>query len=190
MPKPPIELPAPVSAANGRRRVLAALAGMSTLGHVAAPAAEPGFEWRPWAANRPVPPLDLPRLEGGRFRLADQRGKVVLVNFWASWCGPCRAEMPSLARLAAAHAGRGLMLMAVNYREAVPTIRRFIESLDFPVPVALDESGEAAKSWTPRVFPSTVLIDRRGRPAGVLLGELDWESSTALERVAPLLQSR
>jgi thiol-disulfide isomerase/thioredoxin len=150
-------------------------------------------EWRPWPATRVVPKLALPRLEGGRFDLRELRGRPALINFWASWCAPCREEMPSLARLASARAGDGLVVIAINYRESAATVRRFLESLGAPLPavlpVLLDQSGEAAKAWTPRIFPTTVFIDRRGRPIGSLVGECDWDSTTALERVVPLLAS-
>ena len=154
---------------------------------LAAAASEPGYEWRPWPRKRTAPPLDLPALDGTRFRLAEQRGRPVLLNFWASWCEPCREEMPALVRLAERHAGQGLVLRAVNYREGGPAIRRFLDTLDHPPQVLLDADGEAARAWTPRVFPSTVLIDRRGRPHGVMLGALAWDGAAAEAWVGPLL---
>jgi peroxiredoxin len=91
--------------------------------------------------------------------------------------------------MGAARSERGLVLVAVNYRETAATIRRFIEALGMTVPVLLDDTGHAARAWTPRIFPTTVLIDRRGRPAGMIVGELDWESPPALQRIGPLLES-
>lgn len=173
-------------ARNGSTNVSAASSSQA----VANPQAN---EWRPWPANRKVPPLALRRLDGTSFNFREQRGRVVLLNFWASWCAPCREEMPSLARLAGSRAEQGLLVVAVNYRESATTVRRFLEALPgalpASLPVLLDEQGEAAKAWTPRIFPTTVFIDRRGRPIGSLVGECDWESAAALERVAPLLAS-
>lgn len=166
-----------------RRQVLAAAAACC------APAAHAasGYEWRPWDARKPVPRLDLARAGGGRWRLAEQRGRVVVANFWATWCEPCRDEMPSLARLAAREAPRGLQVVAVNYREPTAKAEGFMSSLGLQLPVLLDSDGEAAVAWTPRIFPSTVLIDRRGRPAGVLVGEIDWTGDAAQRLLEPLL---
>lgn len=167
----------------GRRLLLSSLA----LGSPWCAAAEPGHEWRPWTPGRRVPPLELDRLDGTRWRLAEQRGRVVLANFWASWCEPCRAEMPSLARLAGERADDGLSVVAINYREGTAAIRRFFEALRLDLPVLLDRDGAAAAAWTPRIFPSTVLFDRRGAPAGVVVGEIDWNGAEARALVEPLL---
>jgi thiol-disulfide isomerase/thioredoxin len=150
-------------------------------------AAEPGYEWRPWPPGRRPPALALQTLDGTPWRLAEMRGRVLLANFWATWCEPCRAEMPSLARLASARAADGLSVMAINYREGPPAIERFMQSLSIQLPVLLDRDGSAASAWTPRIFPSTVVFDREGRPHGVLVGEIDWESAAARALVDPLV---
>jgi hypothetical protein len=78
--------------------------------------------------------------------------------------------------------------VAANYREAVPTVQRFVERLDLDgVQVLLDRDGTAAAAWTPRIFPSTVVFERTGRPAGVLVGEIDWEGADARALLEPLL---
>ncbi len=146
-----------------------------------------GYEWRPWPAGRAAPPLELPSLDGAPWRLGAQRGRVVLVNFWASWCGPCRAELPSLVQLAARHADDGIAFVTVNYRESAATISRFLDAQHLALPVLLDADGRAARAWTPMVFPSTVVLRRDGRPAGVLVGEIDWLGSAAGQILAPLL---
>jgi thiol-disulfide isomerase/thioredoxin len=150
-------------------------------------AAEPGYEWRPWPRGKRVPLLELDALDGPRWRLSAQRGRVVLVNFWATWCEPCRAEMPALARLAQQREAEGLSVVAANYREGASAIQRFFERLGVSLPVILDRDGAAAAAWTPRVLPSTVIFDRQGHPAGVLVGELDWEGGAAQALLDPLL---
>lgn len=170
------------------RRRLVAAGALATLWSGPAAGQSPGYEWRPWPAGKRAPRLDLERLDGTPWRQADQRGRVLLANFWATWCEPCRAEMPSLVQLAQQRAADGLAVVAVNYREPVPAIERFIAGLGLGgLTVLLDRDGAAAAAWTPRIFPSTVLFDRSGRPAGVLVGEFDWLGGEARGLIDPLL---
>ena len=170
---------------EGRRAVLAGLL-LALAGWPARPALA-AYQVRPWAAGRPAPKLDLVDIEGKPWQLSSLKGRPLVMNFWASWCEPCRAEMPSLERLAQHHERDGLVVLAVNYKESVPTIRRFLDAQPVTLPILLDRDGDAASAWTPRVFPSTVLVDRNGQPRQVVVGELDWMSSAARELVAPLL---
>lgn len=177
-PPPPLRSPL-------RRGLLAAGLG-STLGSTRA-ADAPGHAWRPWPPQRPTPPLDLPLLDGGRWRLAEQRGHPLVLNFWASWCGPCRAEMPALELMALRHAGDGLRVLCINHRESALAIRRFTEAIDLSLPVALDADGTASAAWTPKLFPTSVLVSRSGKPLGQVLGELDWAGTPARALLATLL---
>jgi thiol-disulfide isomerase/thioredoxin len=142
---------------------------------------------RPWPAARPVPALDLSDLEGKHWTLPALAGKVVLLNFWATWCEPCRVEMPSLDALAKQHRERDLVVLAVNYRETAAVIRTFLERMPYRATILLDADGDAASDWTPRIFPSTVLIGRNGQPTATVLGDLDWTGTTARELIEPLL---
>lgn len=144
---------------------------------------------KPWPPGQRVPPLVLDDLDGRSVRLADLRGKVVVVNFWATWCEPCRAEMPSLAQLAARHPADQLMVLAVNYQEMVPRVRRFMEAVPMPFPVLLDRDGAAAKSWTRRIFPTSVVVDATGQPRHVVTGEYDWAGADAARLIEPLLRA-
>ena len=129
----------------------------------------------------------LPMTDGSPWRLSQQAGKVVLANFWASWCAPCRDEMPSLHRLAQRRAADGLVVVAVNYRETARTIERFFDGLGLRLPTLLDTDGALSAAYTPRIFPSTVVFDRRGRTVGTVVGEIDWEGDPAARILAPLL---
>jgi thiol-disulfide isomerase/thioredoxin len=142
---------------------------------------------RVWPEGKGVPALGLTDLDGKSWDLSALKGRPVLLNFWASWCEPCRAEMPSLELLATREQSSGLAILSVNYKEPLPTIQHFLETLPYSLPILLDADGQAASAWTPRVFPTTVLIDRRGIPRSSVIGELDWMGSAARELIAPLL---
>lgn len=142
---------------------------------------------RPWPAGRSAPPLDLVDLDGKRWTIDALAGQVVVLNFWATWCEPCRVEMPSLEAMAAQRRREGVVVFAVNYLEAPHKIRRFLERAPFKPPILLDSDGDATVAWTPRVFPSTVLVGRDGRPATTVVGELDWGAAEASALLDPLI---
>jgi thiol-disulfide isomerase/thioredoxin len=169
-----------------RRRLLGA--SLATLGAALLPVpADAAYMVRPWPSGRPAPALGLTDLDGKVWNLAALQGRVVVLNFWASWCEPCRAEMPSLELLAAQHERDGLTILAVNYKEPLPTIKRFLDALPFSLPILLDRDGNATGDWTPRIFPTTVLIDRSGVPRQSVLGELEWNGPVARGLIEPLL---
>ena len=175
----------PRSGRTTRRQVLSAALAAAAL---ALPSfARASYIVRPWPVGRATPPLTLVDLDGKTWSLAALRGRPVLLNFWASWCAPCRAEMPSLELLQARHEKAGLVILSVNYQEPLPKIRRFLETLPFSLPILLDRDGEAASLWTPRVFPTTVLIERGGVPRSSVIGELDWLGDSARALIEPLL---
>ena len=134
-----------------------------------------------------MPALKLPAWEGPAFDLAAARGQVVVLNFWASWCEPCRAEMPALEALARRHEADGLQVMAVNFREHDATVRRFLEQSPLALPVLLDRDGAAARAFEVRIFPSTVAVDRRGGVVATAVGEYDWSTPSARRWVSALL---
>lgn len=175
----------PRSGRTTRRQALSASLAVAAL---ALPAfARAAYIVKPWPAGKAPPPLTLVDLDGKAWSLAALRGGPVLLNFWASWCEPCRAEMPSLELLQTRHEKAGLVILSVNYQEPLPKIRRFLETLPFSLPILLDRDGAAASAWTPRVFPTTVLIDRAGVPRSSVIGELDWLGDSARALVEPLL---
>lgn len=170
-----------------RRDCLAALAALA-LGSALLPA-RAAHVVRPWPADRPAPALDLADLDGRRWTLAELRGKVTVMNFWASWCEPCAVEMPSLSWLAEQPGGEPRVI-GVNYQEHEDKIRSFIAQVQVSFPVLLDRTGDAARAWTPRVFPSTVVLARDGRPVFTVVGEFDWAGREAEALLQPLMQRR
>jgi thiol-disulfide isomerase/thioredoxin len=141
----------------------------------------------PWNAARPAPMLSLSDLNGKVWDLPSLQGHAVLLNFWATWCEPCLEEMPSLEALARRHDGEPLRVLTVNYQESEPGIRRFLERVPLALPVLLDRDGATTKAWTPRVFPTTVLIDRSGRPRQQVVGAVDWAGEAPGQWVRDLL---
>lgn len=167
-----------------RRAALAALAA-SALGLPAA--ATEGAQRRPWPQHLSTPGLDLPSWDGGSWSLAALRGQVVLINFWASWCEPCRAEMPSLELLAERHADDRVQVLTVNFRETDGALRRFLAQVPLSLPILRDADGAAARAFAVRIFPSTVVIGRDGRAAFRVIGECDWTGAQARDWLAPLI---
>jgi peroxiredoxin len=143
-------------------------------------------ELRPWGGG-PPPPLALQDLEGRPHRLEEYRGKVVLINFWATWCDPCRAEMPSMNRLRASLAGRPFAVLAVNLAESETRIRRFMEQVPLEFPVLLDRDRAVAKAWKARILPASFVLDAEGRVRYSALGEVDWAGEGARRAISELL---
>ena len=135
-----------------------------------------------------LPAFELDDLQGRTHRLADYRGKVVLVNFWATWCEPCRAEMPSLDRLRNSLKGKPFEVLAINLAEPLSRIEKFTAAVPVDFPLLRDRDGTVGKSWRARLLPASFLIGRDGRIRYVAYGELDWTSAPARARVNELLQ--
>lgn len=149
--------------------------------------AEPQAERRPWPRGLVTPTLQLPDLDGRPWQLAQQRGRVVALNFWASWCQPCREEMPSLELMAQRHEADRVDVIAVNFKEGGGTIRRFLETTPLGLPVLRDADGLVARAFGVRIFPSTVFIRRDGRAAFTVVGATDWTAEPARSWVRDLL---
>ena len=148
--------------------------------------AGPGYDIQAWPRKQPVPSGSMTDLQGTEWRLPTLRGRAVLLNFWASWCEPCKEEMPSLQALADRHADR-LVVLTVNLKEAPETIARFVRSSGLRLPIVRDADGSMARAWGVRIYPSNVLIDTKGKVRSVVRGGLDWAGEEGVELVMPLL---
>lgn len=177
-------------AALGAGLVPLALAPVLGMSSVDAAAQTAGHALTPWPADQKAPPLRALDLQGRTWTLDDLRGRVVLLNFWASWCAPCRVEMPTLQTLAGFY-GDAVRVLAINVGEGPRAIMRFLQSsaLDTgALTVLLDTEKEAARAWgAASVLPTTVLIDPKGQPRHRVRGELDWGAEQAQALVEALL---
>lgn len=142
-----------------------------------------------WAGGA-TPPLALTDLAGNAHALEQYRGKVVLVNFWATWCEPCRDEMPSMDRLRHEMAGQPFVILAVNVDEPEQRIRNFLQRLPVGFDVLLDPGMRATKVWNARILPASFLLGRDGRIRYSVRGDLDWSSDAVVRVVRELARSR
>lgn len=146
-----------------------------------------GYQVLQWPASKRVPANLGTDLQGKPLYLSALRGKAVVINFWASWCEPCITEMPSLQTLAQRHGPDALVVFAVNFKEAAPTVERFVQRNAIALPVLLDPQGDTARAWGVSVFPTSVLIGADGRVKAVVRGALDYAGPQAAALVGPLL---
>ena len=136
-------------------------ASVATVGQIPSP--REGF---------PAPDFTLDTLGGESATLSAYRGKVVIVNLWASWCGPCRAEMPAIQKVYAANRQRGLEVLAVNstFQDSQADAQEFAQNLGLTFPILLDQDGAVSKRYLLRALPSTFFIDRKGVIRSVVFG--------------------
>jgi len=135
--------------------------GSATAGRIPAPQA--GFLAPAW---------ELPAQDGGTIALADWRGQAVIVNFWASWCGPCRLEMPAFQRVYEEYGDRGLTILAVNatWQDSRRAMQSFVEEHGLTFPVALDEEGRVSRLYRVSALPTTFFIGPDGVISKVVIG--------------------
>jgi peroxiredoxin len=138
----------------------------------------------------PPPMLELKDLDGRLHRLSDYRGRVVLINFWATWCAPCRDEMPSIQELKRKLSGRPFVVLAVNLDEPESRIRNFLTQVKVDFTVLLDPERQVAKAWQARVLPASFVIGPDGRIRYSLVGEINWDHDLVVSRIAELMPSK
>jgi len=135
-----------------------------------------------------IPPQFRSRTAKGQMvSLADLRGRVVLLTFWASWCQECRPEMPAFEQLHRDLTGQGLTVLGVNVREGTGAIQRYAKELGLTFPLVLDSNGEIRESYGVIGLPTTFLIGRDGRTVGLAVGPREWSSVPARAIIQALL---
>ena len=138
----------------------------------------------------PVPQTGIVDLSGNTRYLGEFQGRVLLVNLWATWCAPCRAELPSLMRLQETLSDDGFQLvMIATDRRGVAVVRPFLEENGFGSFLTyLDPDGEAFMSLGAQAIPTTILIDRRGREVGRHRGAVQWDNPTTVDSIRRILR--
>jgi thiol-disulfide isomerase/thioredoxin len=147
-----------------------------------------------------APALELPSIDGGTISLAELRGKVVMLNIWATWCPPCLKEMPSMQEVYERHRGDGLEILAVAVDDhpgarqedgrIVGLVSDFVEQLGVTFPVVVDPTGETEKRFGTEYLPTTVLIDREGRIRAREIGGRFWDEEPYIDMVESLLEEK
>lgn len=133
--------------------------------------------------------FDLVDLNGVNHRLNDYQGKVVLLNFWASWCPPCLHEMPSMARLKSLLSDQPFEILAVNLAERPEDFAEFLKKNPVNFPILLDPQGLAIKDWRIIAYPTTYLIDQQGKIRYALIGGTEWDQSHHIQVIQQLLNN-
>ena len=136
----------------------------------------------------PAPDFTLKTRDGSNIRLAEQKGQVVMLNFWASWCGPCRKEMPLLEKIQQKYARLGFQLIGMNVDEDSAAAERFLQDISISFPVALDNTGKVSKQYNVSAMPTTVMIDRNGNIRNIHKGYKDGDEKQYEKMIKNLIR--
>ena len=136
----------------------------------------------------PAPDFTVPRLGAASVNLKELRGRLVFLNFWATWCLPCKEEMPAMERLYQRYKSRGLVVLGISVDRNGPAVEPFVKRLGLTFPIGLDPDMAVADRYRVRALPSTFLIDRNGNTVAVALGSREWDGKAAREVIEALLR--
>ena len=145
---------------------------------------------QPFESNFPNKAFNLTDIKGATHTLADYRGKVVAVNFWASWCPPCIKEMPSMQRLHNKLSDEAFVMLPVNVGEKKYKVWKFAKLINFTVPVLLDTGSETFNAWDVSVLPTSFLLDKQGRIRYRVQGDLEWDSEEVVSVIGELINEK
>jgi len=138
----------------------------------------------------PAPGFRLTDVDGAPRALASFRGSVVLLNFWATWCIPCRDEMPVMERVHRSYRERGLVVLAVNFKESAPEVRLFLDKLGVSFGTVLDTDGKVSEKYRVRGLPVTFLVDREGTLRWKAIGVREWDGPHGRAHLEEVLGGR
>jgi thiol-disulfide isomerase/thioredoxin len=137
-----------------------------------------------------APDLALNALAGDKRNLNDYKGKVVLVNFWATWCPPCRREMPSMQRLKEKMSGRPFVILGVDSAEQREEVEDFLKMVKVDFPILLDPDSMATRRWKVFALPTSFLVDRNGKVRYSFSGPTEWDEGEAFQLIESLLREK
>jgi len=140
----------------------------------------------PMPERPPAPEFQLADADGKPFHLVDLKGAPAIVNFWATWCPPCRAEMPAMQRASDQLAEDGATVIAINVGESADTVRTFRDAIAVTFPLLLDTDSSVSQRWPMRGLPTTFVLDPDGRIAYIAEGERAWDHPDLLAQVRAL----
>jgi peroxiredoxin len=136
-----------------------------------------------------APDFTLPTADGQQVALGQYRGKVVFLNFWATWCIPCREEMPALERLHQTYQGQDLAIISIDLKESAEQVKAFFDKHSLSFPALLDHNGTVFRDYLVAGMPTTYLIGRDGTMLARGIGGRDWTRPEALQLIQELLKS-
>ena len=170
--------------------VLCLMVAVAGLGGAATPDILPGTERNGVKLGEPAPNFQLPDLNGRLVTLSDLRGKVVLLNFWATWCGPCRVEMPAMEQLYRTLSRKDFEILAVSIdAQGVAITRPFQQEYHLTFPILHDADYRVGLIYGARSLPMTFLVDRQGVVRHQIFGARDWGAPEAQQLVQMLIKS-
>ncbi len=143
---------------------------------------------RPYRGNEKPLPINLMTIKGKRLIRKNYRGKVTIVNYWATWCPPCVKEIPSLNHLRKIMKGKKFELISINYAQNKQQIKQFLDKVNVDFPVLLDEGGRVSSKWNVLVFPSTFVIGPDGKIKYGVNAAIHWDSPEVIKKINDLLQ--
>ena len=151
------------------------------------PAVAGDAKLKPWADNDFAATFSLRDYRDEPHDLSDYRGKVVLVNFWASWCPPCITEMPALKKLKQRLSGAPFEILAVNVGEKRYKVRKFVKLINFDLTVPLDVSQDTFRTWGAQTLPTSFIIDAGGKVRYWVRGDPDWNNEHTVSLINALI---
>jgi thiol-disulfide isomerase/thioredoxin len=143
---------------------------------------------KPYSGNLSQTDINLPDMQGNRHSLQDYRGNIVLVQFWATYCSPCRKEMPTMNSLIKKMKGKPFKIVSVNMAETPEEVAAFIKQVPVDFPVLLDSDGSTVGEWKVFAAPANFILDKKGNIIFTLFGAIDWDSEDMVNKLTLLTE--
>lgn len=135
------------------------------------------YEKTPWPSDQTTPPFLFKDVNGREYKAESLRGKKVVLNFWATWCAPCKEELPSLQIFSDLQNPEQVLVLTINVKEPPSRAQRFMQNNQINLPLISDTQGEWAQKFGVKVYPTTLLLDTQGQIKWRVMGEVDWTSA-------------